>query len=191
MIPYDGFKERYYGSKKNWRGFTDEEKAEIERLLPEDVSGFLLAEGLSSYGNNFLWTTHPGLLADVLDAWGLKQDKCFAFMRSAFGACIYYAENEYFYLDPLFGRIVSMDDNFYLALNYSLTIDEILENGFFLDVFNNLEMDTAQLKPDEILAFIPALPMGGSFETSKVEKVKMAEHLMFLAQLFEGKAKKV
>lgn len=41
-----------------------------------------------------------------------------------------------------------------------------------------------QLEQDEIYAIIPSLPLGGGQETSKLEVVKMREHLAILSELY-------
>lgn len=47
------------------------------------------------------------------------------------------------------------------------------------------------LPPEQILALVPALPFGGSLDTSRVEPVDMKVHLHLLAQMTGGKAKRV
>ncbi len=191
MIPYEGFKERYYPTKKKWEDFSEEELMVLKRNLPLDVIDFLREEGLASYCDNFLWTTLPDVFHEILTAWGIKGENCFALMRTAIGACIYFHRKEFFYLDPIFGRIVSMGDDFYMLLNIFLKLEVILNDGFFEDKYKNIEKKPKLLQPDQMYAFVPAIPLGGSFESSKVEIVKMKEHLFFLSQLFEGKARRI
>lgn len=188
MISYDGFKTRHYPDKIQWHTFSDQELSGLAGKLPPDIIGFLENEGLSSYSGNFLWSAHPLDFHDVLYSWGLNGDQCFTFLRSAFGACVYFHNNEFFYLDPLQGRVVSLGDDPYLLLNISLILDAILTHGFFEDYFKALKPDPKILKPDEIFAFVPALSFGGSFLSSKTEVVKLREHLFFLAQLFNHQA---
>lgn len=191
MINYEAFKERFYPNKKQYGYYSDEILNKMRNDLPDAIVEFLQTEGICSYANNFMWTASPYDYHQALSAWGLKGIKCFTFFRSAFGACIYFHKNEYFYLDPIEGRILSLDDDAYMLLNYSLTMDIILNNGFFKDYFDNIKADTQLLNVDLSFSFNPAIPLGGSFETSKIEVVKTYEHLIFLAQLFGGKAKRI
>ena len=39
---------------------------------------------------------------------------------------------------------------------------------------------------DEMYAFVPAISLGGSFEESNLELVKMREHLIILAQIVKS-----
>lgn len=191
MITYDGFKEKYYPGKKLWRYFDEAEILAIDIAVPKDVIDFLEIEGLSSYANGFMWTLIPNEYHRILTAWGMDGEKCFAFLRSAFGALVFYFEKQFYYLDPLGGRIISIGDDFYFLLNYMIRSETILENGFFENYYLTLPLPKDALEPDEVFAFVPALPIGGNPETSKIEIVKMKEHLYFLAQLFDGKATRV
>ena len=74
-------------------------------------------------------------------------------------------------------------------MNLMLTSDSILESCYF-DIYEKHKTGN-QLQYDEIYALLPALPIGGSFETSKYEVVKMREHLGFLAQLFGNQVRKI
>lgn len=191
MITYENFIDRYYGSKREWRAFSPEERQTLGKQVPEGVLQFLEREGLSSYGENFLWTTLPDDHRESLSDWGLKGQQAQAFLRTAFGALIFYYREKFHYLDPLQGRRVEMTGDFYLLLNYMLNLDAILEPAFFIDQFQAHKEQAARLQPDEVLAFAPALPLGGTFETASVEIVKMREHLALLAQLFDNKATKI
>lgn len=191
MFIYEGFKKRHFSQKKEWENYSSAELKILKDKLPSGIFEFLVEEGLASYSDNFLWTAYPSEFHTILSSWGLNGEKCFTFMRSAFGSCIYYKKNEFFYLDPIEGRIVSLGDDPYLLLNISLVLDSILANGFYLDYYQTLKADHSILQPDEVFAFSPALQSGGSFATSKVEVLKMKEHLIFLAGLFDHKAKRI
>lgn len=191
MLKYDRFKERFHEHKKVWHQFTENELNVLDTKLPTAIREFLTAEGLSSYSNNFLWTTLPGDFHDVLSSWGLKGKACHAFLRSAFGACVFYNNEEYYYLDPLEGRVVSLGNDVYLMMNYMLTLDAILDPGFFHDYFLSIKADPKLLDPESIFGFSPPFPSGGNFKKSSVEIVNMTEHITSLAKLFGGKAKRI
>lgn len=191
MFTYDSFKETFYPQKKHWGSFAEHQLADSATHLPAEVIEFLRLEGLSSYSNNFLWTTLPGNFYSVLSQWGLKGESCHVFIRSAFGTCVYYSKNKFYYLDPIEGRIISLGDDFYLMLNYMLTLDAILDSGFFKDYYQNIVADRDSLQPEEVFAFVPAIALGGSIEKSKIEIMNLREHLQYLAQLFDNKVTKI
>ena len=187
MFHYDKFLNEY-GPGIRFHSFSEQEIEKISKVLPENIVLFLKNEGISCFGKRFFWSVNPAFFEDILAKWGIK--KGYVFMRTAFGACIYFQKEEYFYLDPFFGRIVSLDDDAYLILNYSLRMESILEHAFFKDQFDRLITHPEVLQEDEMFALAPALKLGGSFETSKIEQVKLSEHHTFLAQCFGGKAKR-
>lgn len=86
---------------------------------------------------------------------------------------------------------MSLDNDPYLLMNYLLVLDAILDPGFFADYYRALAGKRPVITAQEVLAFVPALKSGGSLQNSKVERVPMKEHLLFLAQLFHGRAKRV
>ena len=192
MVNYDEFLQEH-SPKRQFGYFTDDELKEMEKKLPGEIVQFLAKEGICSYTNNFLWTTSPNVFYGVLKQWGLNESKCIPFLRTAFGAFIYYnhQNKKIHFLDPLLGRMMNLADDLNDLLNMMLLLDTILENGFFINQFKNLRTDPKKLQTDEIVAMVPALPLGGSFETSKEEIVKMKEHLILLAQLFNGKARRI
>ncbi|GAB3027882.1 GAD-like domain-containing protein [Spirosoma pulveris] len=192
MVNYDEFLEEHI-PKRQFGYFSDSELQGMAEKLPEEIVQFLTSEGICSYSNNFLWTTSPDHFNGVLAQWGLNESTCIPFLRTAFGAFIYYnrRNKKIYLLDPLLGRRMDLADDLDDLLNMMLMLDTILENGFFISQFKHLSVDVQTLQPDEIVALFPALPLGGSFETSKEEVVKMKEHLILLAQLFGGKARRV
>lgn len=189
MASYDQFKTKF-PEKKILRSFTNDEISALDKKLPKEIVEFLSEEGLSSYANGLLWTTHPESFYSILSEWGLDGNKCHAFLRTAFGGCIYYFRKKFYSFDSLTGTINCLNDDIYTLLNVYLTFDFLLQDTWHLDQIKN-DIIIRQLKQDEILALVPALPLGGSFETSKFEIVKMFEHQNFLAQLFNNKVNKL
>jgi hypothetical protein len=108
-------------------------------------------------------------------------------MRTALGGVAFWKRGNIFQLNPFTGNVIKHDLEFCEFMNLWLTTDAALESDYF-DVYQKGKMNRS-LQYDEIFALVPALPLGGSFETSKLEVVKMYEHLTFLAQLFNNKAK--
>lgn len=157
--------------------------------LPADIQEFLKTEGLATYYEDFWWTTLPQYHFQTFSEWGLHGKSCYAFLRTALGGLLYYSKGKINRLDPYSGSVVKYNLDFCTYMNGLLTIDTSLEATYF-DVYKKGR--TAQLlEYDEIFALVPALPLGGSLETSRLEVVKMHEHLAFLAQLFGNKVRNV
>ena len=157
--------------------------------IPSDIITFLSNEGISTYRNGFLSTTLPQEHFQLFSAWGLEGDKCFAFLKTAFGSLCFDYKDKIYQLDPISGYLYKGRFGFCDFMNLLATMDSFMESGFY-DIYLRIEKKK-ELMYDEIYSFVPALPLGGSFEESKTEVVKMKEHLFFLAQLFNNKAKQI
>lgn len=57
------------------------------------------------------------------------------------------------------------------------------ETDDFDDMFEPIKKRLGIVKHDEMYAFVPALPLGGTARLDHVEKVKAQEHLIFLSQI--------
>jgi hypothetical protein len=179
-----------YPPNQRIRALTEHEISVLsEYKIPTEIIQFLTSEGISTYKNNFFWTILPMEAFQILSAWGLPGEKCYAFLRTAFGGIFFYMKNRFYRLNPLTGNLVEYDFDFCFFMNFLLTMDSTLESSYH-DIYQKRKINNQPLD-DEILAFVPALPLGGSLETSELEIVKMCEHLVFLAQLFGNKAVKI
>ena len=158
-----------------------------EYKLPKDIIEFLKKDGISTYHNDFLSSTLPQEHFQVFSEWGLKGTECFAFLKTALGTLCFYRAGKIFRLDPITGHLYKGKFEFCEFMNLVTTFDSFLESCYF-DIYQKIEKKKV-LAYDEIYGLVPALPLGGSFETSHFEVVKINEHLGFLAQLFDNKAK--
>ena len=98
---------------------------EVEKLrgkLPDGIVEFLTNEGMCSYADGFLFTVAPADYDEILSAWGVKGGVPSHGLRRM---CLLLQEALH-YLDPLEGRIVSLDNDPYLLMNYLLVLDAIL-----------------------------------------------------------------
>jgi hypothetical protein len=65
----------------------------------------------------------------------------------------------------------------------SFFLSASFEFSDFLDLFDPAKRKLGILQSDEIYGFVPALMIGGSEDLKNLEKLKIIEHLTFLAQL--------
>lgn len=189
---FSTFKSRHVVSKQFGK-FTEKEIASIKGKLPEEVIIFLKQEGRSTFSNDFLWTVLPGDLefSDMFEQWELPGKECYVFLRTALGVCIYYYQGNYYYFNPLKGINGQMFEDFNFVINTYLIMDVFIVDNFGYDHFIRLSKGKPQLKFDEMYGLFPALPLGGSYDTSILEIVKMYEHMVFLAELFGNKVKQI
>jgi hypothetical protein len=172
------------------RSFSQHELAELSiRDVPRDICDFLQAEGLCAYQNDFLWTTLPQQHDEILSEWGLKPKQCITFLRTALGGLCFLHKESVHQLDPLSAVVYKSDLTFCQFMNLFVPMNAFVESAY-VDVYERGK-PSVRLEHDEMLALVPALPLGGSLESSRLEVVKMREQMTFLAQLAGNKARKV
>jgi hypothetical protein len=171
---------------RKMRDFNQEELTQLNSYdMPIEIKTFLVEQGLVAYKNNFFVTTLPQWHIETLSTWGLKGKECFSFMKTVFGGLIYYSKGKIYRLNPFTGRVLKGNFEFIDYMNLTLTSEATLE-GCYYEIYEKYKLNTP-MQADEIYAVVPALPLGGSFETSSYEVVKMREHLAFLAQMYDNK----
>jgi hypothetical protein len=167
-------------------------KFSVEELniseCPIELIDFLTQEQKNSYGNNFFWTISPSEYHDVLNNWGLDGKNCFAFLRSSFGCITFFSKQKYWCLNCQDGSCNPICGNhFDMLMNMVLCDSTNLNVGFCYDLHLKYCDNLPELKEDEMYTLVPALPLGGDMETSKVQVVKLKVQLDILAQLYNHK----
>lgn len=172
------------------RAFDEEEMAMLTKFnLPPEIIAFLKLQGLSTFRDDFLGTTLPQEHFQTFSAWGLKGEKCFAFLKTALGSLCYWQNGKVFQLEPISGYVYKGRFDFCNFMNLLVPMDAFMESTYF-DIYQKIRTET-ELNHDEVYGMFPAIASGGSFETSKFEKVNFNEHVSSLAHLNGHKAKKV
>jgi len=193
MIDLSQFREIYF-DKRQVGYFSDGELEILQGNFPDEVIEFLRQEGKCTYRDDFLWTVLPDEYYSMMEGWGFENQgidpkKCHACLRTSFGSLIYCYEKEFYSFSPFIADNGTLGSSFDFLLNYQITGD-ILDGVFWFDLHQRMRSKMEQLKEDEIYAIVPSIPLGGSPETSKVEVVKMREHLAILAELYDHRVTK-
>ena len=172
------------------KSFDEEEIFLLTKYnLPVEIAGFLKLQGLSTYSDDFFWTTLPQEHFQTFSEWGLNGKQCFAFLKTALGSLCYFYKGKIYQLEPISGSVYKGRFDFYNFMNLLVPMDAFMESAYF-DIYQKRKSNT-KLKQDEIYGFFPALALGGSFESSEIKIVNFNEHLSFLAQANGNKAKKI
>lgn len=169
--------------------------------LPNRLIEYWSAYGLAGYGKGLFWMTEPDDYSEVLNAWlhGTEfygKDRYYVIGRSAFGELFIWGtktgpsltivSNNAMILpsdksDQIGdGRADSMLSNWFASTRRS-SLDEDGDDG--RPMFERALKALGPLAEDEMYGFVPALVMGGPGRLDHLKKVKVVEHLMFLAQL--------
>jgi hypothetical protein len=166
--------------------FAKDELEAYKDKLPQELYEFLEQEQKSVYGNGFFRTVSPKDFHDVLNNWGLDGKNCHAFLRSSFGCVEFFSKDKYYRFNPHLGIAnANCPNDLDFLLNAVLTNTTNLEIGFCYDLHFKHHAALPELRDDEMYALVPAVPLGGSKETSRIEVVKMDVQLDILAQLYD------
>ena len=160
--------------------------------LPNQLLEYWAEHGWCGYADGLFWTVNPQEYEGVVAAWieGTQlaaRDTYHLIARSAFGDLYFFGEQTGFSL-KIIGqlscyvgkerKIANMDRH---VQNFFAMRDR--ETDDFEDLFEPIKTSLGVLKHDEMYAFVPALPFGGTARLNHVEKVKAIEHLVFLSQI--------
>ncbi|WP_064791375.1 GAD-like domain-containing protein [Shewanella woodyi] len=187
---------------------TAEDLNIFEDKLPARLLEYWQEYGFCGWGEGIFWTVNPDDYKDILTQWlsgtvfeqreldGI--DKYYVVGRSAFGKLYIWGETSGASLDIVtnFSMIFPSDQSEKLK---TIGAEKLIEKFYSskrksnmeeqdLDEHPLFERAMAKLGPleaDEMYGFVPALAIGGAPKLENLQKVKVLEHLTFLADLGE------
>lgn len=157
----------------------------VDDGLPNELKSTLSDVGGNSYANGFFSFLQPENFSDYCSLFNIKSDKCYPFLKCAFGHLIVYNDRQYKLLDPISNSVdvVGQEGNLDFVVNIVLCDRPSMENTFMIDVYEQAFPLLGAPQVDEIYAFVPALRLGGSRNPANVRKAKMAVEMAILTQL--------
>jgi hypothetical protein len=165
--------------------FTRDDRARLEGRLPDLYLDLLDRDGWASYRKGALWLCDPDAMQNVKASWLKRFPKAEIFMRTAFGDFFFWDQRYCFTCTVNNGQIL------YSSMRVTWFLAGILTNAAFfkslgLPKYSNLgAKECGPLAPDEVYIWTPAFALGGSPETSHIERGKMDVALDLLSQMQE------
>lgn len=172
-----------FGAGTTYRPFTAEDEARLGKRLPEVMKTILAKEGWCSYRDQVLWLCDPddwqaaararlpeGAVADVL-------------VRSAFGDLFVWDGGNFRFINVHESIAMLMVPDADWFFSRSLTDPEFAPSTHLPERVAAARAQAGPLQWDEMYLYVPALALGGSQETSKIERGKAPEALAMLAAL--------
>ena len=151
--------------------------------LPDDLLAEWQATGWCSYADGFLWLVDPSQFDVVLTDWLPDASGHLVIMRTAFGGLIYWDGADAAYLDVTRNDTTPIFDEMDWVFNGTLCrkpfLDDVMDRDYFLEALPRLGKAAA----DECYGYFPPRAMGGDGTPDTLQKVKLSEHLAFLAAL--------
>ena len=171
--------------------YSDGEINKLKDEVPDDLLNFFRQMGRCSFADGFLTTVYPYDIdyKSMLKQWGLKKKgEPIVFLKTVFGLCFFYLDKKYYYLDAPRGLYERFAGSANLAFNNVISSWAMINEISMYPVYMEHRSSLPPLKNDEVYMLVPAMPLGGSFEKSKLEPGKLLEHLFILAELYDNQA---
>jgi hypothetical protein len=167
----------------------------IERYrgkLPEQLLKYWDEYGWCGYADGLFWTVNPQEYEPALEAWigdtpFMEQDAYHVIARSAFGKLYFWGEKTGVTL-----QVSSLGSYAMPRFRTKAPLEQHIQMFFgtrgrkendFGDYFAPALKKLGRLKADEMYGFVPAIAAGGAGDFADLQKLKIVEHLVFLAQL--------
>jgi len=169
--------------------------------LPPRLLEYWKEYGFCGWGDGMFWIVNPADYQQILDLWlagtnFVGRDNYYVIGRGAFGRLFIWGEKT--------GQSLDIETNYAMLFPSDSTV-ELQERGqeTSVDLFfatrtkSSMEEEDQQGNPlfqkaldklgplgaDELYGFVPALALGGANTLKNLQKVKVLEHLAFLAEL--------
>jgi hypothetical protein len=182
--PYPDFS-KFMGPVATFASPTAAEIDEAEKRVSESFARLLEKDGLATYSDGRLRTALPQAMTELAVLWPLDGNVGEIFMTTCFGDFFCWAGGFCWFVSVQELYAVELVDSVDWFLGSLLLDKKYLRSRFEgIGRAKRILADGAP-KPDEMLQWVPALPMGGSRKDSALEVVDLHEGHQFLSQLGE------
>lgn len=203
----------YFDEFYNFGGFGPAIKSEqpseailqhFKNKLPARLLEYWQEYGFCGWGEGIFWIVNPEDYSEILDLWlagtpFVGKDNYYVIGRGAFGRLFVWGEasGQSIKINPSYGMLLPSDEtkelkergaertiDLFFACKSKSMMEEDTEGK---PLFERAMAKLGPLEADEMYAFVPALALGGAPKLENLQKVKVLEHLAFLAELGEKK----
>jgi len=181
MTSQDAFRAALKAS--SYKAFTLQDEERLAERLPPEVIELLKADGFASYGEQQLWSVDPDDLGELVLPWKAGAEAAIPIFRTAFGCLFLWDGKRVHYANIHFHTVTICAPRVRFLFS-----DTFMDEGFMTKVVGSERIKRAQnelgqLSPNEAYFWVPALALGGSQETSRLDKGGLRELLAIQAQL--------
>jgi hypothetical protein len=186
MTVFEDFRKKH--STSHCVSVSEESFRKYQGKLPEAVIELWREDGWCAYSKGLIFFVNPDDFDAILQEWLDDPAEACVFARTGFGDLLIWNGNAVYKLYVhlgTYGRLMRSVESY---VETRMVDKADLEESLDLSLFNQATKKFGVLASDECFTFVPALALGGEPTIEKVEKVKMQEQLLILAQL-HGKLK--
>ena len=172
-----------FGPGEPYRPFTGADDARLGDRIPGVMRAILGREGWCSYKGQVLWLCDPDDWRPAARAWFPGSARARVLARTGFGdLCVW--DGRMFYFAMVHESIVmEMVDDAGLFFSFVLSDRDFAPQSYLPERVRAARERAGPLAWDEMYTHVPALALGGSVESSRIERVKAPEALAMLAGL--------
>lgn len=185
MTDFDVFVTKY-GPPENADMPRPELLAEYKDRVPAELIELWQRFGFSSYANGLIWVINPKQLEDVMLEWcpaKAKKARAIPVIRTAFGKVIYWTGSTFMLVDIHFNDRFDLGGNVEILFTFFLIGPKAGPAFLQEPTFKKALKRLGPLQADEVYGYKLPLAMGGDYNVANMEKMKIREHLSFLAQV--------
>jgi hypothetical protein len=182
--PYPDFS-KFMGPPATFASPTAAEIDEAEKRVSESFARLIEKDGLATYSDGRLRTVLPQTLTDVATLWPLDGNVGEIFMTTCFGDFFCWAGGFCWFVSVQELYAAELVDSVDWFLGSLLLDKKYLKSRFEGIGRAKRILADGRPAPDQMLQWVPALPMGGTRKDSTLEVVDLREGHQFLSQLGE------
>lgn len=183
------------GEPQDAKRVSSAEASHYVGRVPNALIDFWTIHGRGSYMDGFYWICDPAPFQPILETVFagdpvFKASNMTAISYNAFGELNVWDQINkkvtlFFLLSQVFSPSNYMDQTTNKPFNDNLLIQSLLTDFVDSDTlqFEEAKIRLGRLKDGEIYTYAPVLQLGGSDDAENARKVKIIEHLAFIAEL--------
>ena len=174
---------QFFGPGHCYRPFEADDQKRLADRIPKVMQEILDNDGWCSYKDQVLWLCDPDDWQVVTQAWCTWSPSAQVVARTGFGDLFIWDGEMYCYFlvhEFLYMRTVDDPDWFFSRM---LTSHDFAPQTHLPSRVQAAKEVAGPLACDEMYTYVPALALGGSEESSRIERVKALEALTMLATL--------
>ena len=183
LTPQEGLElfEKAFPSGVRYREYTQADDDRLAGRIPDVMRMILQKDGWCSYREQIFWICDPDDWTPAARAWLPESPSAQVLGRSSFGDLFILDKTFWLTLPHQSAAIMSTGNSNWFFGRTATSKTFMLQSG--LRQHRAAQAGAGPLEWDEMYTYVPALALGGSEKTSKVERVKAREQLVILSQL--------
>jgi hypothetical protein len=172
-----------FGKPTHYAEWSASAHQRLNDRLPAPLLALLASDGFSSYKGQSLWLCDPDEMPSEKSAWLEAFPKAEIFMRTAFGDMFFWDGKNIWTCMVHLASILFAANDMSWFLGHTLHFKPFLRTIGVPGFTNRGKKACGPLKPDEVYIWNPALALGGSSESSAIDKGNMHVALDILSQI--------